>query len=118
MPRIVVLAALSVAVALTASVWAAPAPSPGVNAPIDLNSPEAIAAGQRIFETSCSHYCHGKDGRGGIGPQLRGRTFDNEYLFNRISNGFPPMPAWGQVYAREQIWDLVAYIQSLKTAKN
>jgi mono/diheme cytochrome c family protein len=85
--------------------------------PIDLSSPAEIAAGKAIYKTSCSHYCHGPGGSAGLGPALRGHHFDNAYLYMRISKGFPPMPAWEQVYQPKQIWQVIAYIQSLRDQK-
>jgi mono/diheme cytochrome c family protein len=93
----------------------APAPA-AVTPPIDLNDVKAIEAGKEHFQVTCTHYCHGAGGRGGgiRGPSLRNRHFDNAYLFARISNGFPPMPAFKEIYTPEQIWNIIAYIQSLK----
>ena len=101
---------------------AEPASAPAPEAPaavtplIDLKDPANIEAGREFFQVTCSHYCHGKDARGGgmRGPSLRNRNFDNAYLFGRISNGFPPMPAFKDIYTPDQIWKLIAYIQSLK----
>ncbi len=106
----------------TAGVLAQPATTPPAPAsaapppPIDLSDPKAIEAGKEHFQVTCSHYCHGAGGRGGgiRGPSLRSRNFDNAYLFARISNGFPPMPAFKDIYTPEQIWTIIAYIQSLK----
>jgi hypothetical protein len=36
----------------------------------------------------------------------------------RISKGFPPMPACGQAYKPEQIWQLIADTQSLRNQKD
>ena len=103
------------ALAQPATAPAAPAPA-AVTPPIDLNDPRAIEAGREHFHVTCSHYCHGGGGRGsGIrGPSLRNRNFDNAYLFARISNGYPPMPAFKSIYTPEQIWTIIAYIQSLR----
>ncbi len=88
--------------------------------PVDLNDAAVIQAGRDLFHVTCSHYCHGPGAKGGgaRGPSLRHRDFDNAYLFQRISNGQPPMPAFKDVYTPEQIWKLIAYVQSLKTAKD
>jgi mono/diheme cytochrome c family protein len=102
---------------LALPVWAAPPETVAPTPPVDLASAQAIAAGQRLYSTSCSHYCHGPRGGQGLGPKLRGREFDPYYLYGRISSGAPPMPSWGRVFTPEQIWDLVAYIESLKNLK-
>jgi mono/diheme cytochrome c family protein len=113
-----VLAAGAFFLALALRVWAAQPGTAAPQPPVDLTNPKTIAAGERLYATSCSHYCHGPHGGQGIGPRLRGRDFDPYYLYGRISSGAPPMPAWGRVYTPEQIWDLVAYIESLKNAKD
>ena len=41
---------------------------------IDISDPQVVAAGEKTFAASCSvGYCHGKAGRAGRGPRLRGR---------------------------------------------
>jgi mono/diheme cytochrome c family protein len=84
--------------------------------PIDLNDPANIEAGREMFNVTCTHYCHGRDARGGgmRGPSLRNGNFDNAYLFGRITGGKPPMPAFGSTYTTEQIWKIIAYVKSLK----
>lgn len=89
------------------------------------NSPEAgdevpslsdeavIQEGAALFTQSCAVYCHGPKGIGGRGPRLRGRQFDKDYLFSTISNGRDLMPPFKEIYTREEIWRLVAYILSL-----
>ncbi len=116
MRRVLIVAVLSLAAAVAAHGWAAQTSTDTPS--IDLKSAEAIAEGKRLYAMRCSHYCHGKEGRRGIGPALRGRDLDPAYLYNRIANGFRPMPAWKSTYTPEQIWDIVAYIESLKDAKD
>ncbi len=91
-------------------------PSTTLIPPIDLNDPTNIEAGREMFNVTCTHYCHGKDARGGgmRGPSLRNGNFDNAYLFARITVGKPPMPAFGSTYTPEQIWKIIAYVKSLK----
>ncbi len=94
-----------------------PAATPAtVEPPIDLKDPANIEAGREMFNVTCTHYCHGREARGGgiRGPSLRNRGLDNVYIYNRITEGRPPMPAFRDIYRPEQIWKLVAYVQSLK----
>lgn len=117
MLRLFALVALSFVIALAARGWASQTQPPAeINPPIDLNDPANIAEGRKFFQVTCSHYCHGKDGVGGglRAPSLRNRGLDSIYIFNRISNGRPPMPAFKTIYTPEQIWKLVAYVESLK----
>jgi len=83
---------------------------------IDLSSPEVAAAGEKIFAPNCSvGYCHGKAGRAGRGPRLRGKTWDKQFLFDVILNGIPSssMPAWKDRLTEKEIWETVAYIMTL-----
>jgi mono/diheme cytochrome c family protein len=50
---------------------------------------------------------------------LRGRNeLSPEFIYQRIVRGSPPMPAYGTTLSAEQIWSLVAYIESLAKAKD
>jgi mono/diheme cytochrome c family protein len=108
--------AASIAVLLPMAVGASPGTTDVLKPPIDLADPANIEAGRQMFNVTCTHYCHGKDARGsGLrGPSLRNGGFDNWYLYGRISGGRPPMPAFAGIYTSEQIWKIIAYIQSLR----
>src|SRR5262245_18039295 len=83
---------------------------------VDLSNPMVVAAGERTFATSCSvGYCHGKAGRAGRGPRLRGKTWEKQYLYDVILNGVPSssMPAWKDRLSEKEIWEVVAYIMTL-----
>jgi len=67
--------------------------------------------------------CHGADGSGAMGPSLA----DGRYhfgatageVFQSIYEGRPDgMPAWGGRIPDDQIWRLVAYVQSLGSNKD
>jgi cytochrome c oxidase cbb3-type subunit 3 len=67
--------------------------------------------------------CHGADGSGAMGPSLAdgrwhfGGTAGEVY--QSIYEGRPDgMPAWGGRIADDQIWRLVAYVQSLGAGKD
>lgn len=72
--------------------------------------------GQRLFESQCA-LCHGQDGSGGRGPNLR-RTHlnhapDEAALVKVISDGLPPeMPGFWQLSERE-VASVAAYVKSL-----
>lgn len=85
--------------------------------PFDLDDAQAVAEGRRLFQANCTGYCHGKEGRISRAPALRGRQFESAYLYARIAHGWPPMPAFRDLLDPEDIWRLVAYILSLKEAK-
>jgi cytochrome c oxidase cbb3-type subunit 3 len=78
---------------------------------------DAIAGGKRLFVQMNCAGCHGYDLTGGMGPDLT----DNYWryggspgaIYRSISSGHPQgMPAWGRALPPDQIWQLVAYIQS------
>jgi len=55
--------------------------------PFPLDDPNAIAEGAKRFSASCTGYCHGREGRVSRAPKLRGKTYDPNFLYARISNG-------------------------------
>ncbi len=91
----------------------------GGNAPpVDLKDPAVIQAGAAIYNGNCTFYCHGQEGRPKLGPNLRGREFDKDVLFDVLANGRGRMAGFKGRLNDEQIWKLVAYILSLSNAKD
>ena len=75
-----------------------------------------LKMGRAVFEQSCSvGYCHGKAGRAGRGPRLRGKVWDNNYLIKVIEEGVPysSMAGWKSRLSGEEIRAVVAYIGTL-----
>lgn len=82
--------------------------------------------GAKVFKTNCES-CHGPQGHGdgpagaALNPapknlgELQARAGD-DYLFWRIATGKPgtSMVAWKGILTDEQIWQLVAFIRTLK----
>lgn len=82
--------------------------------PFSLTDPARIAAGKSRFDSTCAAFCHGDN------PALFiGRTdLERHYVYNTIRDGgkgATPMPPWGEVFSAPEIWELVAYVQSLGT---
>jgi cytochrome c oxidase cbb3-type subunit 3 len=101
------------------SVWAQgmrPPSAAVTKPPFRLDDPEAVAEGARRFSSTCTGYCHGREGRVSRAPTLRGKPYEPNYLYARIAQGWPPMPAYQTVLPPEEIWKLVAYIMSLSSA--
>lgn len=78
-------------------------------------TPARIAQGKQIFDGTCAT-CHGIDGSGANGPNIRGaaRTMGPEGLYNRvwggvIGSGMPSFASLGQ----DKIWDVVDYVSTL-----
>lgn len=77
-----------------------------------------IAAGEKRFNQNCV-YCHGNAGSGGKGAPLQGRDdLTPQYVFDTIKNGkirgALVMPAWKDAFSEKEIWELDAYILSLR----
>jgi len=79
---------------------------------------QRIAEGAKLFISYNCMDCHGADGSGAMGPSLQdgrwhfGGTAGT--VFQSIYEGRPDgMPSWGGRIADDQIWRLVAYVQSL-----
>jgi len=78
----------------------------------------AVAQGQALFSAMNCVYCHGGGGSGLIGPPLdsQGWRYGGApaQIYNSIHDGRPQgMPAWGKSLPPDQIWKLVAYVESL-----
>lgn len=81
-------------------------------------NPQRIAEGGKLFVAYNCLDCHGDGGSGGMGPSLQdgrwhfGGTAGD--VFQSIYEGRPDgMPSWGGRIGDDQIWRLVAYVQSL-----
>ncbi len=81
-----------------------------------IGNPQSIAAGGKLFATSCAA-CHGADGAGGRGPNLVRRTLwhplADDDIFRTIRNGVPGADMPPTKLSDAETWDLVAYIHSL-----
>ena len=110
-------------VASTAPIATVPAEFAGKTNPLGA---DAAAAGADVFKSYCSS-CHGEGGRGdGVaGSSLTpppanlvefAPKVGDDYLFWRVSQGKEgtAMVAWGGVLTEEQIWQVVAFVRTLK----
>ena len=78
----------------------------------------AVAQGKTLFGAMNCVYCHGAGGSGLMGPPLDSTGWryggTPAQIYNSIHDGRPQgMPAWGRSLPPDQIWKLVAYIESL-----
>ena len=78
----------------------------------------AVAQGKALYGAMNCVYCHGAAGAGLIGPPLdsHGWRYGGApaQIYNSIHDGRPQgMPGWGGSLPPDQIWKLVAYIESL-----
>ncbi len=84
---------------------------------LPFDNPEAIELGKQRFGEKCGGFCHGSGGKGGRGPCLicnrfkhGGRASD---LVRNIEQGIAgtPMGAFGEVFTRDEILAVVAYLR-------
>src|SRR3546814_29274 len=80
--------------------------------------PQAIAQGKALFGSMNCVYCHASGGKGLMGPALDNAGWryggSPAEIYNSIHDGRPKgMPAWGARLPSDEIWKLVAYIESL-----
>lgn len=85
-----------------------------------IGNPVAIQDGRRLFNWYNCSGCHGGHGGGGMGPSLRDQVWiygsRDDQIFDSIAEGRSKgMPAWGSKIPSNQIWELVAYIKSMRT---
>ena len=87
---------------------------------------DTSAEGAQVFKTNCET-CHGPQGHGDgpIGEALDPKPMNlaelqtvasDDYIFWRISEGRPgtSMPPWKNILTEEQIWQIVAFLRTLK----
>jgi cytochrome c oxidase cbb3-type subunit 3 len=91
--------------------------APTVSSPYESN-PQAVAQGHELFVLMNCAGCHGYDAKGGMGPNLTDTYWryggTPASIFKSIYEGRPQgMPAWNPALPSDDIWKLVAYIQSL-----
>ncbi len=88
------------------------------------NDPAAVAAGQKVFNSTCV-VCHGESASGGRGPALNTGNFAHgagDYdIFQTVRSGIPgsQMPSFSRLPA-DDVWRVVTYLKSLagKTGGN
>ena len=78
-----------------------------------------LAAGKRMFRSQCT-VCHGRSGRGDLGPDLtRGvlrHAPSDAALFRVIRRGLPGTDMPGLYQGEQVLWQLVAFVRSLSAA--
>jgi cytochrome c oxidase cbb3-type subunit 3 len=75
----------------------------------------AIKEGKALYSSNCA-VCHGKDLKGGVGPDITQTTLygtSDEKRFESISKGRPNgMPAFEQQLGADRIWKIIAYMDT------
>jgi mono/diheme cytochrome c family protein len=107
--------------------WHLPPDAPDTKNPLAVND-KVLADGKKIFADKCRK-CHGPEGLGDgpdadpehaetqnlTNPKRADRNPDG-IVFYKVSNGRskPKMPAFKEELSAEQIWSVVAYVQTLR----
>ena len=104
--------------------WMAPEKMAQRKNPVKVTS-ESIQQGKNLYQEHCA-LCHGSDGLGD-GPAaqglkqkpsnlvaMSGMHVDGDVAW-KIAEGRGAMPGWKERLSEEQIWNLVNFIQSLKS---
>ena len=75
-----------------------------------LADPAHQEAGKVVWEACAG--CHGARAYPGKAPKLRPKRYTPDFVFDRVTHGYKKMPAWKDVYTKEERMDVVAYILS------
>jgi cytochrome c oxidase cbb3-type subunit 3 len=78
---------------------------------------QAVQEGKKLFVKMNCAGCHAYDGSGNMGPDLTDKYWRYGGLpiqiFKSIQDGRPQgMPAWGKALSQDDIWKLVAFVES------
>ncbi len=81
---------------------------------------QRVLEGSKLFVAYNCMDCHGGDGAGAMAPSLQDSRWhfggSDAEVFQSIYEGRPDgMPSWGGRIGDDQIWRLVAYVQTLST---
>ena len=85
---------------------------PAMGATAENFAPEVLVLGRAVYGDSCAT-CHGKDGSGAFGPDLRGKGHKYTYDQHRriIERGKRSMPGFGASLTRQEIEAVVAHVR-------
>ena len=78
-----------------------------------LNDEATFARGKEIWFEQCT-LCHGAKAYPGKAPQLKPWRYKPSFVYRRITKGFRKMPAWNEVYDKDERMAVVAYVMSKK----
>lgn len=118
---------VAAAPAQTSTRWTIPATAADEKNPLPVNA-ATLAGGKKLFAGKCQR-CHGAEGKGN-GPDAdpehaadmdltvlaRAARNQDGTVFYKIWNGrgTPKMPAFSEELTKEQVWAIVAYVQTLR----
>jgi len=74
-----------------------------------------IALGQQVWDGQCRH-CHGNSAYPGKAPKLKSSSYQPDFVYDRVTNGFRKMPAWRDIFNERQRVGVTVYIMSSEFA--
>ena len=83
---------------------------------------DAMAEGRRFFLAYNCAGCHGDHGGGGMGPSLRDDAWiygdSHAQVADSVAEGRAyGMPSWQKMLTPAQIWQITAYLKSMRTTR-
>ncbi len=76
-----------------------------------LTDPSYLAEGREVWHSQCRH-CHGRSAYPGKAPHLKPSTYQPDWVYDRVTNGFRKMPAWRDIFTQRQRESVTVYIMS------
>ena len=76
-----------------------------------LKNSSYIESGQQVWDGQCRH-CHGNSAYPGKAPKLKPSSYQPDFVYDRVTNGFRKMPAWKDIFNEKQRVGVTAYIMS------
>ncbi len=73
----------------------------------------ALVSGKDVWDSTCQS-CHGAKAYPGKAPKLKPAKYTPEFVFDRVTHGFRKMPAWKDVFTKEERMAVSAYVKSRK----
>jgi len=76
-----------------------------------LQDPTYIDSGKQVWDGQCRH-CHGNSAYPGKAPKLKPSSYQPDFVYDRVTNGFRKMPAWKAIFNEKQRVGVTVYIMS------
>lgn len=81
--------------------------------PVVMQDPANIESGKQVWDGQCRH-CHGNSAYPGKAPKLKPSSYQPDFVYDRVTNGFRKMPAWKAVFNQQQRIGVTAFIMGDK----
>ncbi len=74
-----------------------------------IKDPANVEAGKQVWDGQCRH-CHGNSAYPGKAPKLKPSSYQPDFVYDRVTNGFRKMPGWKAVFNQQQRIGVTAFI--------